>query len=108
MLLAAAPGWAQDRVSFGLDWKAEAEYGGYYQAAATGIYARHGLEVTIRQGGPQINQAQLLLAGRLDFSLASNNYLALNMAQEKLPVTAIAAILPEGPVHPARPSRPGQ
>lgn len=27
----------RDHVSFGLDWKAEAEYGGYYQALATGI-----------------------------------------------------------------------
>jgi hypothetical protein len=25
---------ANDKVSFGLDWKAEAEYGGFYQAAA--------------------------------------------------------------------------
>ena len=47
----AGGAWAQDRVNFGLDWKAEAEYGGFYQAAATGIYARHGLEVTIRPGG---------------------------------------------------------
>jgi len=35
-------------VAFGLDWWAEAEYGGYHQALATGIYVRHGLEVSIR------------------------------------------------------------
>ena len=105
LLLAAWPGpWpaqaqtpAPDRVAFGLDWKAEAEYGGYYQAVATGIYARHGLEVAIRQGGPQTNQAQLLLAGRLDFNLASNSYLALNMAQENLPFIAIAAMFQRDP-----------
>ncbi len=101
LLLLAAPALAQtppaDRVAFGLDWKAEAEYGGYYQAIATGIYARHGLDVAIRQGGPQVNQAQLLLAGRLDFNLASNNYLALNMAKEKLPVTAVAAFFQKDP-----------
>ena len=34
---------ADDHVTFGLDWLAEAEYGGYYQAVANGIYARHGL-----------------------------------------------------------------
>jgi len=84
-------------VAFGLDWKAEAEYGGYYQAVATGLYARHGLEVTIRQGGPQVNQTQLLLAGRLDFSIASNGYLALNLAQEALPFTAIAAMFQRDP-----------
>jgi len=93
---AAAP-VPPDRVAFGLDWKAEAEYGGYYQALATGLYAQHGLEVTIRQGGPQVNQTQLLLAGRLDFNIASNSYLALNLAQEALPFTAIAAMFQRDP-----------
>ena len=104
LLLAAYPGpqaIAQDRppdrVAFGLDWKAEAEYGGFYQAVATGIYAKHGLEVAIRQGGPQVNQTQLLLAGRLDFNIASNSYLALNLAQEALPFTAIAAMFQRDP-----------
>ncbi len=97
---AAAQAVAQPRpdpVAFGLDWQAEAEYGGYYQAVATGLYARHGLDVTIRQGGPQVNQTQLLLAGRLDFSIASNGYLALNLAQEALPFTAIAAMFQRDP-----------
>ena len=60
---------AADPITFGIDWRAEAEYGGYYQAVATGIYARHGLSVTIQEGGPQVNHMQLLLAGRLDFNL---------------------------------------
>ena len=97
LLLWTVPALAADRVTFGLDWKAEAEYGGYYQAVATGIYARHGLDVTIRQGGPQVNQAQLLLAGRLDFNLASNSFLALNLAQERLPFTTVAAMFQKDP-----------
>ncbi len=44
--LALARGDAAQAVSFGTDWKAEAEHGGYYQAVATGIYRRHGLDVT--------------------------------------------------------------
>ena len=66
---------AEDNVSFGTDWKAEAEHGGYYQAIATGIYRQHGLEVSLRQGGPQVNHAQLLAAGRLDFNLAPNSFI---------------------------------
>ena len=97
LLLVALPAQAADKVSLGLDWKAEAEYGGYYQAVATGIYARHGLDVSIRQGGPQVNQTQLLLAGRLDFVLSSNSFLALNFAQEKLPFRAIAALFQKDP-----------
>jgi NitT/TauT family transport system substrate-binding protein len=90
--LAAPPAHANDAVTFGLDWKAEAEYGGFYQAIATGLYARHGLDVTIRQGGPMVNQTQLLLAGRLEFTLCSNGFLALNLVRQKLPFRVVAAI----------------
>ena len=102
MLLVALPARAQapamrDHVVFGLDWKAQAEHGGFYQAVATGLYAKHGLDVVLRPGGPQVNQAQLLLAGRLDMNMASNAYLVLNMAREKLPVVAVAAIYQKDP-----------
>ncbi len=86
---------AQDHISFGIDWVAEAEYGGYYQALATGLYARKGLEVTIRQGGPQVNQMQLMMAGRLDFNLGGGR--AIEFAQQKLPFVAIAAIFQKDP-----------
>jgi NitT/TauT family transport system substrate-binding protein len=97
MGLGAGSAQAQDKVRFGLDWLAEAEYGGYYQAVATGIYARHGLDVIIEQGGPQVNQAQKLLAGRLDFTIASNSILALNFASESLPFTVVAALFQKDP-----------
>jgi NitT/TauT family transport system substrate-binding protein len=91
------PGPVPDAVTFGIDWQAEAAYGGYYEAVATGIYARHGLSVTIRQGGPQVNQAALLLNGRLMFSLASNSLIALNFVQQKLPFVAVAAMFQKDP-----------
>jgi NitT/TauT family transport system substrate-binding protein len=93
----ACPAQAADKITFGLDWLAEAEYGGYYQALAQGTYAKYGLDVTIRQGGPQVNQAQLLLAGRLDFSIAGNSFIALNFVQENLPFVAVAAIFQKDP-----------
>src|SRR5208282_3215407 len=96
-LLRPAPAAAADKISFGLDWLAEAEYGGYYQAAATGIYAKHGLDVTIRQGGPQVNHTQLLLAGRLDFNIASNSFTALNFVKENIPFRVVAAMFQKDP-----------
>ncbi|HEY8289435.1 MAG TPA: ABC transporter substrate-binding protein [Acetobacteraceae bacterium] len=96
-VIAPAAAFANDKISFGLDWKAEAEYGGYYQAAATGIYAKHGLDVTIRQGGPQVNHTQLLLAGRLDFNICSNSFLALNFVKEKIPFRTVAAMFQKDP-----------
>src|SRR5215469_10193950 len=95
--LATALGAAAEEVSFGTDWKAEAEHGGYYQAIATGIYRGHGIEVTLRQGGPQVNHAQMLAAGRLDFNLAPNSFGPLNFASQNIPMVAVAAIFQKDP-----------
>ena len=97
LLFVSGVAHANDKVTFGLDWKAEAEYGGYYQAVATGIYAKHGLDVTIQQGGPQVNHTQLLLAGRLDFNISSNSFLALNFAKENIPFRAVAGMFQKDP-----------
>ncbi|MGH7094977.1 MAG: ABC transporter substrate-binding protein [Stellaceae bacterium] len=101
LALAAAPRLGRaggpDKVRFGTDWKAEAEHGGYYQALATGLYTKHGLDVTIRPGGPAVNHAQLLAAGVLDFNIASNSFLPLNFANEKIPMVAVAALFQKDP-----------
>src|SRR5437773_5266619 len=86
-----------ESVAFGTDWKAEAEHGGFYQAIATGIYKRYGLDVNLRAGGPQVNHAQLLAAGVLDFNIASNSFVPLNFAAEKIPMVAVAAIFQKDP-----------
>src|ERR1700691_6194352 len=86
-----------EAVSFGTDWKSEAEHGGYYQAIAAGIYKRYGLDVTLRPGGPQVNHAQLLAAGVIDFNLASNSFGPLNFAQQSIPMVAVAALFQKDP-----------
>jgi NitT/TauT family transport system substrate-binding protein len=88
---------AQDQVTFGTNWKAEAEHGGFYQAVATGIYDKYGLEVTIRPGGPQVNHAQLLAAGKIDFNMGANVFEAFNYVQNDIPMVAIAAIFQKDP-----------
>lgn len=95
--LAAGPATALDKVTLGTDWKAEAEHGGYYQAIATGIYAKYGIEVTLRQGGPQVNHSQLLAAGRLDFDETPNSFLPLNFTKENVPMIAVAALFQKDP-----------
>jgi len=95
--LAAIPASAADKVTFGTDWKAQAEHGGFYQAVATGLYAKHGLDVTLRPGGPQVNHAQLLAAGRIDFNLSSNSFIALNYVKEKIPMIAVASLYQKDP-----------
>ena len=40
---------AAEKFSFLTNWYAEAEHGGFYQALASGLYARAGLDVTTRR-----------------------------------------------------------
>src|ERR1700742_5279271 len=96
-VVAAAPARALDNVSFGTDWQAEAEHGGYYQALATGLYEKYGLKVTLRQGGPQVNHTQLLAAGRLDFDEAPNSFTGLNFVNQSVPMVAVAAFFQKDP-----------
>jgi len=96
--LVPAAASALDKVTLGTDWKAEAEHGGYYQAIATGIYAKYGIEVSLRQGGPQVNHAQLLAAGRLDFDETPNSFIPLNFVKEGIPMVAVAAMFQKDPM----------
>lgn len=79
-----------DEVVFGTNWYAQAEHGGFYQAKATGIYEKYGLDVSIEMGGPQVNGMQLLVAGKRDFSMGYpiGNIKAV---EEGLPVKTVAA-----------------
>ena len=54
---------AADKVTLATNWLAQPELGGFYQAVADGTYARHGLEVTIKPGGPLVNNRPLLAFG---------------------------------------------
>lgn len=57
---------AAEKFIYVTNWYAQAEHGGFYQAQATGLYAKAGLDVTLKMGGPQINIMQLMLAGQAD------------------------------------------
>jgi NitT/TauT family transport system substrate-binding protein len=95
--LVAGPAAALDEVTFGTNWKAQAEHGGYYQAVATGIYEDYGLDVTIRPGGPQVNHGQLLAAGRIDFNMGGNMFTSFNYVENDIPAVTIAAIFQKEP-----------
>jgi NitT/TauT family transport system substrate-binding protein len=85
------------KLTMGTNWRAQAEHGGYYQAVATGIYAKHGLDVTIRMGGPQVNHLQLLMAGAIDFNMGSDSFNGLNFVKNNIPGVVIAAIFQKDP-----------
>jgi NitT/TauT family transport system substrate-binding protein len=85
------------KLTFQSNWRAQAEHGGYYQAVATGIYAKHGLDVTVKPGGPQINNPQLLVAGAIDFSMGSDSFNGLNFVRNNIPLVVVASIFQKDP-----------
>jgi len=99
VLMAIAPACAQtlDKVSFGTNWVAEAEHGGFFQAVADGTYRSYGLDVTIVPGGPNDNNRMLLIAGKLDFFMAANTLLSFDAVANNVPVLTIAAIFQKDP-----------
>ena len=85
------------KLTFQSNWRAQAEHGGYYQAVATGLYAKHGLDVTVRPGGPQINHPQLLAASAIDFSMGSDSFNGLNFVKNNIPLVVVASIFQKDP-----------
>jgi NitT/TauT family transport system substrate-binding protein len=88
---------ALDEVTFGTNWRAQAEHGGFYQAVADGIYEKYGLNVTIRPGGPQVNHGQLLAAGKIDFNMGGGMFGAFNYVQNDIPLVVVAASFQKDP-----------
>lgn len=95
--LVSVPASAADVLTVGTDWRAQAEHGGYYQALATGLYAKAGLDVTLRQGGPQVNHNQLMAAGRIDIAIAPNSFIPLNFVAQNIPMVAVASMFQKDP-----------
>ncbi|MBL34127.1 MAG: nitrate ABC transporter substrate-binding protein [Oceanospirillaceae bacterium] len=85
-----------EKVTFGTNWYAQAEHGGFYQAKATGIYEKYGLDVEIKMGGPQVNGMQLLVAGRVDM-LMGYPMASINAVSEGLPVVTVAGVFQKDP-----------
>ncbi|QAU36946.1 ABC transporter substrate-binding protein [Bradyrhizobium guangdongense] len=86
-----------DKVTFGTNWVAEAEHGGFFQAVADGTYKKYGLDVTIVPGGPNENNRMLLIAGKIDFFMAANTLMSFDAVANNVPVVTIAAVFQKDP-----------
>jgi len=84
------------KITYGTNWFAQAEHGGFYQAVATGIYEDYGLDVTIQMGGPQVNGTQLLMGGAVDFFMGYTSD-AIKSVEEGIPKVTVAAIFQKDP-----------
>ncbi len=86
-----------DKVSFGTNWVAEAEHGGFYQAVVDGTYKKYGLDVTIVSGGPNVNNRILLPVGKIDFFMSANTLQSFDAVAQKIPTIAVAAMFQKDP-----------
>jgi NitT/TauT family transport system substrate-binding protein len=58
-----------DKVTLQLKWVAQAQFAGYYAAAAKGYYKQFGLDVTLKPGGPDITPEQVVASGQAQFGI---------------------------------------
>src|SRR5579863_10483101 len=62
----ASGAYAADKVTVQLKWVTQAQFAGYYVAAAKGFYKDAGLDVTINPGGPDVAPPQVIAGGGAD------------------------------------------
>jgi NitT/TauT family transport system substrate-binding protein len=99
-VLAAAPAAAQQplaKISYGTNWLAEAEHGGFYQAVADGTYKKYGIDATIMQGGPNNNFRLMMSSGKMDCFMGSDMIQAMSAVAEGIPTLAVAGTFQKDP-----------
>ncbi|MGZ5179572.1 MAG: ABC transporter substrate-binding protein [Ramlibacter sp.] len=87
---------AAEKVRFGLSWLAEAEHCGFFQAKATGLYEKAGLDVEIVNGGPDRNLPLQIAAGDLQLAMGSS-FTTLHMLQQGIAAQTVAAFFQKDP-----------
>jgi NitT/TauT family transport system substrate-binding protein len=94
--LTNAPSWAAEKVRFGLNWLPQGEHCGFFQAKASGIYEKAGLDVELKGGGPDVNVPLLVGSGQLDFGMGSS-FTTLNMIDQGIPGVTVASYFQKDP-----------
>src|ERR1700694_15296 len=75
VLLASHPAAGLDSASLQLKWKHQFQFAGYYAALEQGFYRNAGLDVTIREGGPDIDVAETVASVKVIFVVAGSCFL---------------------------------
>ena len=91
----ACPAAAAEKVVLQLKWKHAFQFAGYYAALEQGYYQAAGLDVVLKEGGPETKFAAELESGGCEYAVALSSML-LDRAHGR-PVVALAAILQHSP-----------
>src|SRR3954471_11432311 len=57
------------KVTLQLKWVPQAQFAGYYAAVKKGFYTKEGLDVTLKNGGPDIIPEQVVASGQAQFGV---------------------------------------
>lgn len=95
-LFVSAPAFSE-QITLALNWKAESEFGGFYEAALQGTYKKHGLDVKIQEGGSGTPTVQMLANDKVNFAIVSADEIILSQAKNKNKVKALYAVYHTSP-----------
>ena len=84
---------AATHVSVMLDWTPNPDHVGLYDANAQGLFAKHGLSVSIHAPSDPATPLKLVAAGKVDLAVSYEQEVFF-AAAKKLPVEAVAAVVP--------------
>jgi NitT/TauT family transport system substrate-binding protein len=97
MVALASPASAQDKVRFQTDWIPSGEHAMYYGAWSKGIYAKHGIDITITRGYGSGDTVTKLAGGASDFGVADLAAVITARARTNVPVKTIAVLYNQSP-----------
>ena len=90
--LCCATGWAQDKVSFRMNWYLGGLHVPFYYGKDRGFYAAEGIDVTLNEGRGSANTVQVVAAGSDTFGLADSSSVILT-ASKGADVKSVVSLL---------------
>ena len=85
-----------NKVILQLRWQHQFQFAGYYAALHKGFYQEAGLEVTLKEGGPDISSTDEVIQGHADFGVSTSGLLKAYL--DGKPVLMLAPIFQHSPL----------
>jgi NitT/TauT family transport system substrate-binding protein len=96
LLAAGGPASAAEKIRYSMNWVPEGEHCGFYQAKAAGLYDKAGLDVDLKEGGPDVNVSLLVSTDQLELGMG-DSFTTINMVAQNIPGLTVAAMFQKDP-----------
>lgn len=91
-------GPAHAELKLALNWKAEPQFGGFYEAERLGLFKDRKLDVKIQEGGSGTPTIQMLAAGQVEYAIISADELVIAHDRGAKDLVALFAVYQTSPV----------